>query len=345
MNEKSVHVLMTGAGAPGAAGIIKCLQQDWIKLTVADADTSAIGKHLCADFVQIPKGDDKNFIDEVLKVALQKNIDLIVPLVTKELLPFASNKELFKQNKIDVLVSSAAAIETANNKAACYRFLQSKGITVPKYFVVNTTEEFIHAAFELGHPQQSFVFKPSVANGSRGVRIVSDSIDESEQLFEHKPYNLFITYAHALKILSSKSFPQLLVSEYLPGDEYTVDCLADNGNSKLIVPRLRQKMVNGISVQGSFVQDQNIIEYCKKIIETIGLHGNIGIQVKHSKDNQPLLLEINPRLQGTTVAALGAGINFPVLGMKQQLALPISDNEMMIKWGTSFSRHWTEVFY
>jgi hypothetical protein len=35
-------------------------------------------------------------------------------------------------------------------------------------------------------------------------------------LFNQKPYNLQITYAHALKILSSKSFPELLISEYLP---------------------------------------------------------------------------------------------------------------------------------
>jgi carbamoyl-phosphate synthase large subunit len=48
---------MTGAGAPGAAGIIHCLQQEpSFRLTVADADENAVGKHLAADFVQLPKG-------------------------------------------------------------------------------------------------------------------------------------------------------------------------------------------------------------------------------------------------------------------------------------------------
>jgi hypothetical protein len=50
----TINILMTGAGAPGAAGIIKCLQQNWTNLTVADADNLAIGKFLNEDFVQIP---------------------------------------------------------------------------------------------------------------------------------------------------------------------------------------------------------------------------------------------------------------------------------------------------
>ncbi|MER3465205.1 MAG: hypothetical protein C4329_13130, partial [Chitinophagaceae bacterium] len=166
-----------------------------------------------------------------------------------------------------------------------------------------------------------------------------------EQLFNNKPYNLFITYAHALKILSSKSFPELLLSEYLPGDEYSVDCIADEGNVRLIVPRIRQKMINGISVQGQFINDERIREYCTQIIKAIGLHGNVGIQVKMSKDNLPLLLEINPRVQGTIVAGLGAGINLPLLAIKQALQLSIYENEWQVRWETSFSRYWSEVFY
>lgn len=337
---------MTGAGAPGAAGIIFCLQSDpSIRLTVADADENAVGRYLVKDFVQIPKANDSGFIEAVLNTCTEKHIQAILPLVTKELFPLSKHKKRFEEKGIRVLVSPAQAINISNNKSACYRFLKEKGIDIPKFSVVNTVEEFIHAAYELGHPQKQFCFKPSISNGSRGVRIVSDSLDESDQLFHYKPYNLFITYAHALKILCSAGFPELLVSEYLPGDEYSVDCLAKDGKAEIIVPRLRKKMVNGISVEGEFVKDEKIIAYCTKIIEAIGLHGNIGIQVKYSENNEPLLLEINPRVQGTIVAGLGAGINLPLLALKQELDLPIQKTELEVKWGTRFSRYWTEVFY
>jgi carbamoyl-phosphate synthase large subunit len=337
---------MTGAGAPGAAGIIFCLQSDpAIKLTVADADENAVGRYLANDFVRLPKANDASFIDELLGICIEQHIQAILPLVTRELFPLSQNKQLFEDKGISVLVSSEEAIRIANDKSACYNFLKQWGIAVPDFYVAKTVDEFVTAATSLGYPEKAFCFKPSVSNGSRGVRIVSNSFDESDQLFQFKPYNLYIKYEQAIHILSSKPFPELLVSEYLPGDEYSVDCLAFHGKAELIVPRVRTKMVNGISVQGKFISDETIIDYCRQIIEVIGLHGNIGIQVKYSKKQQPLLLEINPRVQGTIVAGLGAGVNLPLLALKRELDLPISPEELEVKWGTSFSRYWTEVFY
>ncbi len=81
----SINILMTGAGAPGAAGIIKCLQQNWINLTVADADNMAIGKFLNNDFAPIPKATDDNFISALLNISQDRNIQIILPLITKEL--------------------------------------------------------------------------------------------------------------------------------------------------------------------------------------------------------------------------------------------------------------------
>lgn len=341
-----IQILMTGTGAPGAAGIIKCLtQMESIHLMIADADDHALGRYLGLPFFQIPGASEDQFIEFLLSICIREKINIILPLVTKELLPLSKNKQRFKEAGISVLVSSSEAIQIANNKAACYKFLKEKDIMVPRFFSVKTTEEFIHAAYSLGHPLEPFCFKPAVANGSRGFRIVSDSINEAEQLFCHKPYNTYITYTHALKILTSQPFPPLVVTEYLPGAEYSVDCLANKGKAVLVVPRLREKMINGISVQGRFVEEKDIIQYCTQIIEAIGLHGNIGIQVKRSKDGVPLLLEINPRVQGTIVAGLGAGVNLPLLAIKQELGLPICLEEMEMKWGTAFSRYWTEVFY
>lgn len=340
------HVLMTGAGAPGGAGIIKCLnEEDSFRVSVADADTGAVGRYLAGSFYRIASASAPDFAEQLLLLCKAESVDIVLPLVTKELSPLSQNRQLFEEAGIRVLVSSPEAIRIANDKAASFQHLQQSGIPVPQFFTATTTDDFIHAAFELGHPQQPFCFKPAIANGSRGFRIVCDSINEAEQLFQQKPYNTYITYAHAVKILSSQPFPPLAVTEFLPGDEYSVDCLAKNGTAMLVVPRLREKMVNGISVKGRFVYDEEIIRYCTKIIEAVGLHGNVGIQVKRSKEGVPLLLEINPRVQGTIVAGLGAGVNLPVLAVKQELGIPIEPEETKVKWGTAFSRYWTEVFY
>lgn len=337
---------MTGGGAPGAPGILHCLRQEKsFQITVADANAKATGRWLHPDFVQIPFAHEENFIESVLAVCRQKNIQIILPLVTKELLPFSQHKKDFEPEGIKIIVSPASEIELANNKYRLYEFLQKNGIAIPAFRTVKSIGEFNKAVTELNYPENEICFKPAVSNGSRGFRILSEKINELDLLLNHKPQSVYLTLENALRILSSGEFPELLVSEYLRGEEYSVDCLVNNGETILCVPRSRKKIINGISVEGEFIKDENIISYCNHISKLLNLHGNIGYQLKKSEKGVPLILEINPRVQGTTSAALGAGVNLPVLAIKQELGLAITETELQVKWGTRFSRYWNEVFY
>jgi len=344
--DRGIHLLMTGAGAPGAAGILQCLWQDpAVHITAADVNPHAVGRFLTNDFITIPAANDPAFADTLLSICREKDIHVLMPLVTKELIPLALRKNDFEMAGAKILVSSAASLEIANNKSRLYEFLQWRGMGVPAFKIVETVEQFREAVLELGYPEKNVCFKPSVSNGSRGFRILSEQMDELDLLFNYKPSSTYLRLQDAIRILSSGVFPELLVSEYLPGEEYSVDCLADHGESKLIIPRSRQKMINGISVEGEFVNDESIISYCTQIIKELQLHGNIGIQVKRSAEGKFLLVEINPRVQGTIAAALGAGVNLPLLAVKQELGLPIPAEELQVKWGTRFSRYWSEVFW
>lgn len=342
----NINILITGGGAPGAAGIINCLQQEKIfSLTVADANPEAIGKHLNSKFYQIPFATSPNFVESVLSICLKNKIDIVLPLVTKELLPLAYQKRQFELAGVRLLISSAESLEIANNKSRLYQFLEWRGLPVPAFRVVETFEQFRKAIEDLGYPEKQVCFKPSISNGSRGFRIVTNQVNELDLLFNHKPSNTHIRYSEAERILSSGGFPELLISEYLPGNEYSVDCLANHGEPIIILPRIRKKIVNGISVEGEFVKEENIINYCKQIIKELQLHGNIGIQVKQSTSGHFLILEINPRVQGAISTAMGAGLNLPALAIKNELGIDISSQELEIKWGTCFSRYWKEIFY
>jgi carbamoyl-phosphate synthase large subunit len=346
MSDGKINVLMTGAGAPGAAGILKCLfQNPDIHVTAADANPDAVGRRLAADFVPIPFAHNNDFIDVLLSACRERNIHVLLPLVTKELLPLSKHIKEFEAAGTRLLVSSPESLEIANNKSRLYQFLEWRGMELPAYRVVETVDQFKTAVKELGYPEKEVCFKPSISNGSRGFRIVSNKIDKLDLLFNHKPDSKYMAYDEAVTILSSGSVPELLVTEYLPGDEFSVDCIADYGKTVLAVPRLRKKMINGISVEGEFIKEDSIVGYCKQLIYELKLHGNIGVQVKQSASGKFLLLEINPRVQGTISAALGAGVNLPLLAIKQALGLAITPDELTVKWGTKFSRHWSEVFW
>ena len=60
---------MTGAGAPGGPGVIKCLLKDKnIDLLVCDINPEASGRFLHKQFVQIPPATDNDFITQIFQI-------------------------------------------------------------------------------------------------------------------------------------------------------------------------------------------------------------------------------------------------------------------------------------
>ncbi len=341
----NINLLLTGAGAPGGPGIIKALKRsDKINLIVADADEFAAGRFLNDTFELIPRAEDMNFVAAMKRLCEKHKIQLIFPLVTKELFLLARHKEEFLQLGVRVIVSDDAMLQLANNKRKLYQHLQQNNLLVPEFYAVNTVEEFRMAAQKLGYPAKPFCFKPSVSNGSRGFRIVSDAVNDFELLFNTKPNSTYMRYETACEIVSSQPFPELLVTEYLPGEEYSIDTIVKNGALQLILPRRRLQMRDGISIKGEFVNDPEIINYCKKILGTLSLHGPIGLQVKQAVDGTYKILEINPRIQGTSVAAMGMNINLPLIAVMQEFNLEKELQPRHIAWGTKFFRYYNEVY-
>ena len=81
----------------------------------------------------------------------------------------------------------------------------------------------------------------------------------------------------------------------------------------------------------------------RKILRSLKLVGPIGIQVKEDKYGEFKILEINPRIQGTSVAALGAGVNLPKLAVESFLEIKYTKPEVL--WDTEFIRYYNELFF
>ena len=225
-------VLMTGAGAPGGPGIIKCLLKlDYIDLFIADANDEASGKYILPEkFVKIPKADDPSFCEAILKFCIQNKVDVVFPLVTKELLQFSNHLDAFQKEKVNVIVSEVHSLAIAVDKCRLYEHLSRNNIALPRFMVAKNHQQFLDAVNSLGYPEKPFCIKPGFSNGSRGIRIVDNSIDKFDLIFKYKPNNLYIQFEELDSILKQQQFPELLVSEVLPGDEITIDTILNNGN-------------------------------------------------------------------------------------------------------------------
>ena len=134
-----------------------------------------------------------------------------------------------------------------------------------------------------------------------------------------------------------------IIQNLLEGQEYTVDCLCDmNGIPKVIVPRKRVNAVN-VSLIGKVCMDNEIINFCKSILEKIKFFGPINIQVMKF-ENKLYLLEINPRLAGTSILTINAGADILIDGIELFLGNYDETVEYEVKDGLMMYRFYDELY-
>jgi len=104
----------------------------------------------------------------------------------------------------------------------------------------------------------------------------------------------------------------MIIQEYLPGKEYTIDVLSDlDGNALIAIPRERIEAKAGISFKGKIILDKTIQEECLSIAEYLRIKGPSCMQMKCDKEGVPKIMEVNPRMGGGTIMATYAGVSFP----------------------------------
>ena len=241
-----------------------------MNIFLCDANEEASGRYLLPNkFRKIPKANDPEFINKLLELCIADKIDIVLPLVTKELLLLSKAKSFFHNNGIEIIVSDFDAINILNDKGSIYSWLRDKKINIPKFFFINNTEELLSKIRYLGFPKKPFVIKPRISNGSRGVRIVDNKIDKLDLFLNQKPNNLYMTLDDLINTISNKKLPPLIITEFLPGEEITVDTVVSEDELILMLIRTRDQMRSGISIKGKFIKDKNIENYIKSIIGSL----------------------------------------------------------------------------
>lgn len=119
--------------------------------------------------------------------------------------------------------------------------------------------------------------------------------------------------------------PDLLVTEFLPGEELSVDCFTDfNGDLLFIGPRTRERVQMGISFRSTVVDvDEEINFIAHTINNRVVLNGAWFFQIKRDQNGKYKLLEFAPRQSSTMGLYRHAGINFALLSLFNAQRIPV----------------------
>ena len=349
---RTLTILITGAGAAGTKGTIYSLKNNFedrpVRIIGVDINKESYGKYLVDKFYQIPrpltsttivamgqhqKAPSWEFNNKLVAICEEEGVDVILPQVEAEILPFA----YFKNYLPPVAVSDIDSIIKSSEKSNLIEIANNLGIATPETYRATKWEGLENAMNKVGFP---CIVKPSKASGMRGFRVITDKPLSVEAFQSKKPSDCPITKEELHKILGN-DFPKMVIQEYLSGDEYTIDVLSDKGKVVQTIPRKRVMMRTGITFIGEVVKDNDLRLDCTNLSNQLGMQYAHGFQFKADSEGTLKLLECNPRIQGTMVMATLAGANIIYASAKYALNEEVPFHTLSsIDWGMKFYRNW-----
>jgi carbamoyl-phosphate synthase large subunit len=305
----TANVLVTAAGGIIAQGIIKSLKlanaSDTspvkYKIIAADLSAQAAGLYRCDSGILIPSASSSNYIDSIIDVSKEQNIDAIYVGSDEELVTVVNAKERIEhETDAKVLTNPIEVIFTARDKWKTFEFLNTNNLSCAASSLPEDNEKFIQ---EFGFP---IVVKPREGYGSKYFYVVNNR-DEMK---------------YATSKIQKVGWNPLL-QEYLKDDKGDRNCNSFSNTeftSGITVDRFGKYIMSSISIQKIVKSGQtykafidrfeDIRRSAEKVALKLGARGAINIQAK-LKGGEPKIFEINPRFSATCPMRSAAGINEP----------------------------------
>ena len=250
--------------------MIDCLRSNGEEIRTVGVDMSSepSAKYIVDSFYKVPAATDPQYCDMMLDICRKEKVDIYFPTISAEVSTVSKRKAEFDAIGTKLSISDPKVVAIANNKLKAYEFLKTKGIPVPKYYGVHNLQDFIDGCKALGYPENPVCLKIVDNSGSRGVRIIDAKRNRYRSL-HLKAEQLFTSYEDMLSILKSvEKLDEMMLVEYMPGNEYTVDLLADHGKVLYMAGR-ECCQFDGIA-QESIVAKIDSYETSKAIIRLLG---------------------------------------------------------------------------
>ena len=297
---RSVRVMITGAGGPAAVSVMKSLGADAsVSLIAADMDPWAAGLYLVPPEARtlVPAGADPHYADATLARCAAMGVDVLIPTCDAELRPLGKARDEFRQAGIELLLAPDSALEVCLDKLALAERCAGH-LPVPR------TERLD----KIADPESwtyPVMIKPRSGSGSRGISVAASS----EELLRLEPS------------------PDFLVQDYLPGEEYSVDVLADTtGHVVAAVPRVRERVDSGVSVAGRTVHDAELERLGAGVAAATGLTYVANVQFRRDPAGRPALLEVNPRFPGAMPLTVASGVDMPLMALDSLRGRPLPEH-------------------
>jgi len=340
-----LKLVLTAVGCPGASTLIRMLKANGerdIHIHGVDMRPDAVGRFLCDGFSLVPSGASPEYLPALAEVVERERPDLLFVQSSHEIETVARHRDVFEALGARVLADGADGIEAAGDKALMHAACSQISVPQPKLLLPRALDEFVAGVRELGYPEVPVCFKPPVAKGSRGFRILSAEVDRVRELLHERPINRHMTLPEFEGLFRGVDpFPELMLMEYVDAPEITVDLFADKGDVVFHQTRTREEFVTGLAMAFKTIDRPELVELSRKVVRHLRLDYFQSIQWIGGK-----LLEINPRV---STFVYQEDFIIPYLGIKYTLgeldAEGVALAQARVRTSRRSVRYYDQVFW
>ena len=245
----------------------------------------------------VPSVGTIQYMVTIRQIVRDHHVGLVVPLTDLDLRVLARHRDELAKDGCIAMVGSEPTVMLCRDKSQTNNVLAKAGLASIR---TCSLEAFWRKPF---YP--CFV-KPIRGSAGVGTGII---YDEKE-----------------LKAHVSTYGELLLVQEYVPGQEYTIDVYRTRkGEIKCIVPRQRLVVRGGEVEKGITVRDEALKQATVKLVNNLGdIWGVFCCQCRRQGKGPPRFFEVNPRFGGGTMLSIAAGANLPLYLLQEVCGLPIT---------------------
>lgn len=258
------------------------------KGTVVATDCSSIAPALYeADkYYIVPRITADNYLGVILDICQKEQINGVLSLIDPELSLFAENSERFAQLGITVIGSPLDVCERSLDKWKMYQWLTKHGYNCAKSYC--NIQQF-KDAFEKGEINFPVFVKPRLGSASIAISKVNNQ-EELEVLMKYQD--------------------NLIIQEFLDGQEIGVDCYIDLISHDLVSVFAKKKLVMraGETDKAISYKDKALFELVEKFVIEAGYFGQIDIDI-FMIGEQYYISEVNPRFGGGYPHAYECGVD------------------------------------
>jgi carbamoyl-phosphate synthase large subunit len=261
----------------------------------------------------VPRIDDPGYVPALAALCDEFSVGAVVPLTDLDIEVLARARA---EGRLPAFVPDPDIAAATYDKYETHLLLQRLGLPSPPTVLP-------------GEPVASYpvMVKPRQGSGARSIHAARDA-EEAD---------FFVRYVDE----------PVMVQKLMQGPEFSIDLMSDlQGRCLNAIPRTMIESRGGESIKGTVIDDRELVELGRDVVEALGARGPCTVQVFRDRDIGLGITDVNTRFGGAFPAPMYAappGRTYPELIVRMARGEPVEPHVGEFRAGLTFTRYYWQL--